>query len=219
MERRSFIKRTVGGTCIIMGTPFFNLLPFGCSNQLRNFETIKDHLWIWGHVEGSHNGEFNLPSGLKGSTIKMMEACDYMGITNCMVVGIGGQPAPGTEEKYAKQLSKCERVGWSVVPAGGPNDIIADHIENVEVVLKLSQQYSNIRNVMFDDYFVGDKPRCTTKQLAEMRTLLGNESNPLDMWVVVYDYNLERYLVEEQLEYFDVINFWTWEANNLTLLE
>jgi hypothetical protein len=204
---------------VIIGTPFLNLLSSGCSNKSIYIETIKDHLWIWGHVEGSHNGEYNLPSGHKGSTITMMDACNYMGIKNCMVVGINGQPASGTEEKFAKQLSSCENVGWSVVPAGGPNDIISDHIESVGVVLNLSSKYSNIRNAMFDDYFVGDYPRCSTKQLAEIRVLLHKETNPLDMWVVVYDYNLEKYLVEEQLKYFDVINFWTWEANNLTLLE
>ncbi len=216
MKRRDFIKNSAYGSCLAMGLPFIGspLNLAGLGNP-----TIRNDIWIWGHVEGIHNGKWGLPSGAKGSKITMMESCRYMGIENCMVVGIDGTPAPGTEEKYASQLSKCKRVGWSVVPAGNANDIVIDHISPVKQVLELSKKHSNIRDVMFDDYFIADKPRCTSEQLSEMRGMLRNTKNPLDMWVVFYDYNLKKFLDEDQLKYFDVINFWTWEASNLIELE
>lgn len=215
MKRRDFIRNSTFGSLAI-GLPFLPSSSFADKFAKRS---IREDIWIWGHVEGVHNGKWGLPSGPEGSKITMMESCKYMGIDNCMVVEIDGQPAPGTDEKYAKQLSHCERVGWSAVPAGGPNDFLKDHKAAAEKVLKLSEEYTNIRDVMFDDYFVGDKPRCTSGQLAEMREMFHKRKRPLDMWVVVYDYNLSKYLVEDQLQYFDVINFWTWEASNLVALE
>lgn len=192
-----------------------------CNRNLKvsNNETVRDKIWLWGHVEGSHNGLFGLPSGSDGSKITMMEACDYMGIENCMVVEFNGKPEYKDEANYAARLSDCKRLGWSAVGAGTPNDLVVDHIRPVKTILQLSDKFANLKEVMFDDFFVGDKPRVTLDQLDEMHKLLHEREKPLDMWVVIYDFNLEKFLHDEYLKFFDVLNFWTWESNNLDSLE
>ena len=189
------------------------------NQKVSNNETVRDKIWLWGHVEGSHNGHFGLPSGLDGSKITMMEACNYMGIKNCMVVEYDGKPEYEEGANYAAQLSDCKRIGWSAVGAGTPVDFVVDHVKPIKTILQLSDKFENLKEVMFDDFFVGDKPRVTLDQLHEMRTLIHERERPLDMWVVIYDFNLEEYLHDEYLEYFDVLNFWTWKSNDLDSLE
>lgn len=198
-----------------------SLVFLSCNKNTQRSEngTVRDKLWLWGHIEGSHNGRWNLPSGDEGSQITIADACNYMDIKNCIVVEFEGKPESGTEATYAAQLSDCKRVGWSAVGANSPHSVISDHLEPVRTILKLSDEFPNINEVMFDDFFTADKPRVTLNQLIEMRDLLHERENPLDMWVVVYDFNLEKFLKDDYLQYFDVLNFWTWESENLEALE
>lgn len=192
-----------------------------CNKSSKNTdnEIVRDKLWLWGHAAGSHNGVFGFPSGPDGSSISIADACSYMNIKNCIVVEYNGIPESGTEATFADSLSDCEKVGWSAVGANGPLSSFSDHIKSVKTILKLSDDFPNVTEVMFDDFFTGDKPRVTLNQLIEMRNLLHERDNPMDMWVVIYDFNLERYLKDEYLQYFDVLNFWTWESKNLDSLE
>jgi hypothetical protein len=145
----------------------------------------------------------------------MIESCNNMGIENCVMVEFKGKPEPGTEENYASQLSSCKRVCWSVL--GGGSYILNNHIKPVKTVLELSERYPNIRDVICDDF---NPKRCTLEQLGEMRKLLKERERPFDMWVVVYDLALKNNNVPyEHLELFDVITYWTWNANDLDSLE
>lgn len=184
--------------------------------------TVRDRLWLWGHVEGSHNGHWGLK---KKSRMTMMEACAYMHLPNLVVVEYNKQPAPEMFEQHMLALSGLKRVCWSVIGAAGPNNIITDHLTPVKNTLALAQKFPNLTDVMLDDYFVvldDQKRRCrgrvTTEQLQEMRQMLRAAAKPHDMWAVVYDFHVDL-VPQDHLDLLDVVNFWTWRAGDLKFME
>ncbi len=176
---------------------------------------IRRNLWLWGHDAGSHNGQWGLPGV---SRMTPAEAAHYMNIPNVILVEYAGKPTPPYRQ-YAKALSSCGKVVWSVVGAG--DRMFNDSASPLEDILPLAEEFPNITGVMMDDFFtIRDdqnrpcRPRATIAELEQLRRGLRSRNPPLDLWVVVYDYQVERVPVE-YLELCDVINYWVWKADDL----
>jgi len=173
-------------------------------------ECVRDRLWLWGHEAGSHNREWRLPGT---SHITEAEAASYLGIPNLLMVRYGGKPVPPYDQ-YAVPLKALKRVVWSIVGAGGTSDQAEqDH------VLDLSTRLPNMTGVIMDDFF--RKPSggedvgvLGVEVLTDIHRRLSQLPRPLDLWVVLYDHQLDL-PVQEHLALCDTVTFWTWEAKNL----
>lgn len=168
-------------------------------------------LWLWGHEPGSHNVEWGLP---RPSRITPVEAAHTMGIPNVIMVRYGPEPLP-PDAQYLVPFRSLSRVAWSLVGAGGMHDA-----SDLDRVLHVAECLPNMTAVMMDDFF-----RPTTGEgvigvdaLKEMQAQLKAGPRPLDLWVVLYDYQLAM-PVRDHLAQCDAVTFWTWEARNLARLE
>ena len=180
---------------------------------------VRDHLWLWGHMEGSHTSsdEALKKWGLPGpSRITPTEACNYMAVPNCVMVVYGNQPAPPFHQE-ALAMSTLDKVVWSVIGDAG-SDRTEHGGSDLDEVLKIAEEYPNIRGAMMDDFFGSDEARQTPETLATFRQRLHGHEPPLDLWVVVYDHqDLEH--SHEHLAHCDVLSYWTWKGSDLGTLE
>lgn len=178
----------------------FRLVSGGCP--------MKDKIWLWGHKEGIQNSRWGL---LGESKITPADACKYMGIENLIFVREFGMPLPEEYEYYASSFSQLKRVGWSLVGAGNT-------FENGELerIIKLKNRYSNIVDVIMDDFFVSEKPVFSPEEISLIRRRLHKEG--LKLWVVIYEHQLNLN-IEKYLEEVDIITYWTWKSEELQNLE
>jgi len=174
--------------------------------------TIRDRLWIWGHEAGSHDREYNTPAP---SRMTPVEGACYLNVPNMIMVRYEGQPAPPYDQ-YARAFRPFNQFVWSIVGAGGETSE-----EEIDHVRRLAEQNPNMTGFMMDDFFRNDMDQTVVYspgQLADIRKRLVIEDRPLDLWVVLYQYQLDR-PVQDHLAHCDVVSYWTWQAERLTQLE
>ena len=176
--------------------------------------TVRDKFWIWGHEAGSHNTGWNLQGS---SRMTPAEGAYYLGVPNMILVRYHDLPKPPYEQ-YVLALSPLKRLVWSFVGAGGATDE-----DELGRVLKLAGKFPNITGAMMDDFFrnkeTGDRMGVhTPAQLRAIKDRLRTAPRELDLWVVLYEHQLEM-PVSEHLAACDVVTFWTWWARNIKDLE
>ena len=171
--------------------------------------TIRDRFWLWGHPAGSHNKNWNLPAP---SRMTPVEAAFYMSIPNMIHVRYHGDPEPPFQQ-FAIPFRALREVVWSLVGASGATDS-----SEREAVLELVAQNPNFSGVMMDDFFTGKKEgklaALAISELQQLQKRLKGGGKSLDLWVVLYDHQLED-PVSDYLRQCDVVTFWTWKAVDL----
>jgi hypothetical protein len=172
----------------------------------RLLGNVRDHFWMWGHAAGSHNKSWNLPAP---SRITPVEAAYYMGVPNVIQVRYEGDPAPPFQQ-YAVPFRALKQVVWSVVGAGGETGSAER-----DAVLELAAQNPNFTGVMMDDFFTDKKDgkiaNLSVEELQALQKRLKSSRRKLDLWVVVYDRQLDD-PIGGHLQHCDVITYWTWRA-------
>lgn len=171
--------------------------------------TVRERFWLWGHYAGSHDTGYDLPAA---SRITPVEAAFYMAIPNMIQVRYDGQPELPFQQ-YAVPFRALREVVWSLVGASGATDR-----SEREAVLELVSQNPNFSGVMMDDFFTGKREgkraALTISELRQLQKRLKGGGKELDLWVVLYDHQLED-PVSDHLELCDVVTFWTWRAADL----
>jgi hypothetical protein len=179
--------------------------------------TLRDRLWLWGHVAGSHTPQ---QWGLPGrSTIAPAQAAAYLNVPNLLMVRYELEPQPPFTE-VAQQLTGLKRVVWSVEGGGGGDG---------DAVLQLDRVLPNLEGIILDDYCTrvlaggpettGDGP-FSLVALRRLRQRLDDRPRRLDAWVVLYSHELDRWdVLRPHLELCDVVTLWTWKAADLIHLE
>lgn len=143
-----------------------------------------------------------------------MEGCCYFGIDRCCRVVMNNHPRPPFDQESIA-MQPLSEVVWSIVGAGGSqcND---NGSGDIDEVLRQAEMFPNITGGVLDDFFFEKRmeifPPETIKRISEK--LKTGSSRPLDLWVVVYDHQLDL-PIKEYLQYCDVITFWTWKSENL----
>ena len=174
---------------------------------------IRDKFWIWGHHAGSHNDHWGLTTT---SRMTPAEGAFYLNVPNMILVRYNDLPEPPFEQ-YAVALRPLKQVVWSIVGAGG-----ASANYEVEAVRNLAEKFPNFTGVMMDDFFsdpaTGKVAVHDVESLNAIQKQLIVADRKLDLWVVLYNHQLEH-PVGPHLETCDVVTFWTWNANQLTGLE
>jgi hypothetical protein len=181
--------------------------------------TLRDRLWLWGHVAGSHTRspeQWGLPGR---STIAPAAAAAYLDVANVLMVRYELEPQPPFAA-FARKLSGMKRVVWSVEGGGGGD---------VDAVLQLDRVLPNLQGIILDDYFTrvlaggpettGDGP-FSLAAMKRLRQRLDSQPRRLDAWVVLYTHEMDQeHVLRPHLELCDVVTFWTWKAADLIHLE
>lgn len=179
---------------------------------------LKDNIWLWGQTPGSHHSSnvYNLPGENKMTPV---EGCEYFGIKNCCRVAMTLGPVPPFDEE-SKQMAHLDKVIWSLVGAGGVTRNEKDFAD-LEYVIPQAKQFSNVVGGVMDDFLLNDHRRAnyTPEKLRRMRRLFTEGAGrEMELWTVYYDREL-HIPVQEYLDVFDVITFWTWYGENILKLE
>ena len=178
-------------------------------------ETVRDKLWIWGHQAGSHNTGWGVPGHSKFTPD---EAASHLGVPNLVMVRYEDQPTPPFDHHFDK-FSTMDQVVWSIVGTSG-----ISYDEERTHVYDLASRFPNISGVIMDDFFKtasqgeNDVGVLSVDELLQERNRLTVSGRRLDLWVVLYDFQLGL-PVKRHLELCDTVTFWTWKASNLTNLE
>ena len=144
------------------------------------------------------------------------EGAFYLNVPNMILVRYNDLPEPPFEQ-YAVALRPLKQVVWSIVGAGG-----ASANYEVEAARNLAEKFPNFTGVMMDDFFsdpaTGKVAVHDVESLNTIQKQLTVADRKLDLWVVLYNHQLEH-PVGPHLETCDVVAFWTWNASQLTELE
>ena len=177
---------------------------------------IKDKLWIWGHEAGSHNDQY----GIKYlSRMTPAEGASYLGVPNMIMVRYANKPEPPFDQ-YAMAFEPLKKVVWSIIGDGSSSG------NDLAEVLDLAQRFPNISGAIMDDFFERRNPETgkkelspyTPDELSDIRKQLTVSGRKLDLWVVLYNGQLNL-PVGEYLKQCDVVTFWTWRSEEIKNLE
>lgn len=172
----------------------------------------RECFWLWGHEAGSHNEGWGLPGASRMSPV---EAAGYMGIPNVIMVRYGPDQLP-SDAQYLAPFQGLRRVVWSVVGAGGTHQG-----GEVDRALEVARLLPNMNGVMMDDFFRQGQEELgalSVAQLQGLRNRLSHAARPLDLWVVLYDHQLDL-PVGPHLAFSEKVTFWTWKAEALSELQ
>jgi hypothetical protein len=177
---------------------------------------VKDRLWLWGHDPGKHNEDWGLPGR---SSIGPVEAAEYLGIENLVMVPYGDGPfVPPAAE--LPRYRRMKRLVWSIV---GP--VAAASAEERDAVVAMSADLPGLSGLIMDDFFRAenveagrDAGMLSATDLARFRDRLRSGPHPLDIWVVLYADQLGL-PVGRHLGLCDKVTFWTSRSAELSNLE
>lgn len=174
---------------------------------------LRDRLWLWGQSPDSH-ASHKVPT----SRMTAVEGCFYFGIDRCCRVVMLNHPRPPFDQ-FSVAMEPLKEVVWSIVGAGG-SECNNDGKGDIDEVLRQADMFPNITGGVLDDFFFEARmkifPPENIKKISDK--LKTGCSRPLDLWVVVYDHQLEL-PIKDYLQHCDVITFWTWKSENLANME
>ena len=173
--------------------------------------SLISRIWLWCHIQGVYNGMEGLPGQ---SDYTPVEALEYMGIRNALMVVYGGRPTPpfgSIQEKFRR----LDNVVWSII--GDASSTRNQEQTDVEEVIALSRKYANVRGGIMDDFLqIG----ANSARLEAISARMHDAGLPL--WVVLYAHELAvaaPHDMARTLSYCDVLTFWTWCARDLVNLD
>ncbi len=186
--------------------------------------TVRDKLWMFGVRPHQDDANMHRRQGQRirfRSRITPAEGALMLDIPNMIMVTCDGEPFPFTEDAYgyAESFITMDKVLWSGISTP------AKHHNGLEeaFICDLAEKYPNITGAFLDDFMVAfrdeeDKNAKAEKFLRDMRERLNKASRPLDLWMVWYTYEMEN-TAPEVIDQVDGITLWTWDSNELPLLE
>jgi hypothetical protein len=173
-----------------------------------------DNVWLWGQTPNSHHAcaAYHLP-GVNRMTPK--EGCEFFGIRNCCRVAMSKGPFPPFDDETA-DLKDMEHVIWSILGAGGVHRN-EETTGDLEEVIRQAQMFPNVSGAIMDDFLLNDTRRnwYPPEKLQQMKERLCREAGrPMELWTVYYDREMDLD-VQDYLEVFDVITYWTWYGEHI----
>ena len=196
--------------------------------------TVRDKMWMWGHLPGSLDHEFNIPGS---SRMTPAEAATYFNVPNiimCEIYNKTVDPVTGKVTKIGCDLlphppydpwlvsfRPFKRVVWSIVTGGQK---IPDK-EDLETFHQLSDKYPNIVGATMDDFMQttwdgGWRGVLSPSELDYLQHRLKGAGRKLNLWMTTY---MDWYPIEEFLTpYFgriDIVHCWAWKAEHLEQYE
>jgi len=171
---------------------------------------LKDKLWNWGHLEGSHNKCIGLDCSMTPEAF-----AEVYGIRNAFIVSYGGNIQPPFHA-MAERLSVLREIKWSVL-GDASTPLPDDELGNTKDILALPTDLSNITGGVVDDFFSPKRmERFPPEVLSKIKAALNAAGK--DFWCVLYDMQLDMEL-EKYLDCFDGVTFWIWNCSDISNME
>ena len=168
---------------------------------------LKDKLWNWGHLEGSHNK----CTGLDCHMTPEEFAHEY-GIRRAFIVSYAGNIQPPFAG-MAERFSVLDEVKWSVL-GDASTPLPEDELGNTKDILAALDRGAHITGGIVDDFFSPKRlERFSPAVLAKIKSALHERG--LDFWCVLYSHQLDRDLAP-YLDCFDGVTFWFWGCQRMT---
>ncbi|MBT5877213.1 MAG: hypothetical protein HOH43_27575 [Candidatus Latescibacteria bacterium] len=175
-------------------------------------DRVRDRFWIWGHESGSHDHGYDIAAT---SRMTPAEGALYLDVPNMIMVRYEDRPEPPYEQ-YARTFRPLDQFVWSIVGAGGAADS-----EEIRYTRQLAEAHPNMSGVVMDDFFRDDPTGVAVHDAASLRSIregLTVDGRKLDLWVVLYQHQMELD-IGAHLSLCDVVTYWTWRAELLDQLE
>jgi hypothetical protein len=197
LSRRNLLKSGLLG-----GVPLLSAHS-QAQDKVQRQTTIRDRFWLYGQEANALYGKYNLPGE---SYITAAEAACYLSIPN-LLFGFCHRTFPGLSvyRQLAIPFRPLARVLWSIVGCSGRTDS-----NDRDAVMQLASETPNITGIIMDDFFrKGGTAALTVEELRDVRRKLKDGIKKLDIWVVLYDRQVESAVVKEYLPLCDGITFWS----------
>ncbi len=199
-----------------------------CAGPIAQADTVRDHLWIWGHPAGVYNAGFLRPMKLV-STIEPVDAAEHMGLKNMIFVCYDGKPTPPFDAYYTP-FRKLDQVYWSLVAAGGGTS----QVER-EAAFSLAEKNKNLVGFILDDFFhepsegnaadplsslQPDRPFRASLSPMELRGLRQRQviGRKLPLMAVIYTGQVKQG-ARPHIAEVDQLCLWTWRPDDLKHLK
>ena len=184
-------------------------------------DKLRDRIWMYGAVPSAyHVPQYSLPGV---NSLDPAEACRRFGLTHAVMdVTIKGPFYPFDEE--SEKLSFLDELVWTIIPSGDVRRN-EDNFFDMDEIIRQIKKYPNIKGVFCDDFLYRRRKLFSPDNLKTMKEkVLEGAGRPMDMWMVVYDYDLLTDAIPELTIWnysdpVDVATFWTWHPFYLKVLE
>jgi hypothetical protein len=208
--------------------------------------TVRDHLWIFTVAAGGDNDYLERAGVRGGSRMTPAEGAFYLNVPNLLLIREREQPRlPSGEtwrarnefEQYATSFRPLSHVVWSVVGSGGHGGL-----NELPYVLGVAKKFPNISGIYLDDFIIDTKrqadgrvvgrPAIYPAELKQARERMRSAGRPMDVWVTLYTHEINPARKTTTpafrgcepplagfLDLFDVLTLWTWNSNELTMLD
>ena len=164
---------------------------------------LKEKLWNWGHLEGSHNKCLNVECRMTPE-----EFANVYDIKNAFIVSYSGNITPPFKN-LANRFHSLNKIKWSVL-GDASTPLPSDELGHTPDVINAANQVKNINGAVVDDFFSPERiKRFTPEILKKMKKELNK--NGLDFWCVLYSHEFEL-PIEDYIDCFDGITFWVWKC-------
>lgn len=183
----------------------------------------RDKFWIFGvrpHQDDIWLGKRDEDRNYKRSRITPAEAALMLDVPNVMMIICDGEPAPFSEDAYgyAESFCRLNKVLWGSTGSCG---FRAGNEE--QFICELAEKYPNISGAFMDDFFgkfrgSPDAAKQANALLKEIRAGLDKAPRRMDLYTVGYTHEYDE-MEPGLMEYIDGISLWTWNCEELPLLE
>lgn len=208
--------------------------------------TVRDRLWIFSVLAGGDNKSLERGNVPGGSRMTPAEGAFWLNVPNLLLIRSSDEPplpssqgprAKTSFEQYAIAFQPLDRVVWSVVGSGGKGGM-----SELDPVLDLARKFPNFTGIYLDDFIIDAKrqpdgrvvgrPAIQPEELRRARQQMKAVGRPMDIWVTLYTHEINpaRKIASpafrgcdpplaEFLDQFDVLTLWTWNSDELPMLE
>lgn len=190
--------------------------------QTRKFA---DLLWVWGIPQGI--AAYDIAAGKMLDTMEPSQFAQANAISKAKILGVANVAMAGNglpndlkeAERLSREVGGLKRVAWEFGPDKGEGPPFV-YTQKVEILSKLRAKHRHIEAVLIDDMLTSQRKQgLRAEHIATLRRQLAASVPGIKMWGIVYTMNLKDPVLPGYLKLLDVVNLWTWHADEIRNLD
>lgn len=186
----------------------------GCTEQTK---TVRDLIWVWGNPGMAEEGKHDVSSFAQASPAARAR---ILGVSNVILAGHGLPPDEVRAEEITKEVAGFPHLVWEVASDEDSEPPAFVYRKTIDRLGKLTSHYHNIEGILLDDMSsLGIDHGFKPEHIRNVRELVAETCPGIDVWGVVYTMNFDREGIEDYIRELDVLNLWTWHAEDIPDLE
>jgi hypothetical protein len=136
------------------------------------------------------------------------------------MAGLGLPNDDSQAELWTHQAASARRLVWEINADGEGEGRPFVYQDRMAQVRRLVDRYPQIEGVLLDDMStLGIDRGFQPEHIRQIRELLPGKYRSVQIWGVVYTMSLGRERINDYIQELDVINLWTWHAQDVVDLE